>query len=154
DDVERLLAGRRVQLVNTDPPYNVKVEPRSNNAIAAGLSSFAPRTHHQRFDAARNPGSTKPTGQMRPKDRPLQNDFLSDEEFEGLLLAWFGNLAFAMEPGAGFYIWGGYANIANYPPALAASGLYHSQCLIWVKGHPVLTRKDFMGNHEWCFYGW
>src|SRR5204863_5547572 len=31
---------------------------------------------------------------------------------------------------------------------------FHSQCLIWVKGHPVLTRKDFMGNHEWCFYGW
>ena len=22
------------------------------------------------------------------------------------------------------------------------------------KEHPVLTRKDFMGNHEWCFYGW
>ena len=20
--------------------------------------------------------------------------------------------------------------------------------------HPVLTRKDFMGAHEWCFYGW
>src|SRR6516225_4791087 len=20
--------------------------------------------------------------------------------------------------------------------------------------HLVLTRKDFMGNHEWCFYGW
>lgn len=26
--------------------------------------------------------------------------------------------------------------------------------IIWVKQHPVLTRKDFMGNHEWCFYGW
>jgi DNA modification methylase len=26
--------------------------------------------------------------------------------------------------------------------------------VIWVKEHPVLTRKDFMGNHEWCFYGW
>jgi DNA modification methylase len=23
-----------------------------------------------------------------------------------------------------------------------------------VKEHPVLTRKDFMGNHEWCFYCW
>ena len=23
-----------------------------------------------------------------------------------------------------------------------------------MKEHPVLTRKDFMGNHEWCFYGW
>ena len=22
------------------------------------------------------------------------------------------------------------------------------------KMHPVLTHKDFMGDHEWCFYGW
>jgi len=28
------------------------------------------------------------------------------------------------------------------------------QAIIWVKEHPVLTRKDFMGNHEWAFYGW
>lgn len=33
-------------------------------------------------------------------------------------------------------------------------GLYFSQAVIWVKEHPVLTRKDFMGNHEWSFYGW
>jgi hypothetical protein len=39
----------------------------------------------------------------------------------------------------------------NYPPVLKASGLYFSQAIIWVKEHPVLTRKDFMGNHEWCF---
>src|SRR5262249_37568833 len=26
--------------------------------------------------------------------------------------------------------------------------------IIWVKEHPVLTRKDYMGNHEWAFYGW
>src|SRR5262249_27203646 len=25
---------------------------------------------------------------------------------------------------------------------------------IWDKQHAVLTRKDFMGAHEWCFYGW
>jgi DNA modification methylase len=37
---------------------------------------------------------------------------------------------------------------------LKATGLYFSQTIIWVKEHPVLTRKDFMGNHEWCFYGW
>src|SRR5215470_7912033 len=39
-DVDRLLDRAAIHLVNTDPPYNVKVEPRSNNAIAAGLSSF------------------------------------------------------------------------------------------------------------------
>ena len=51
EDVERLLDGATVHLVNTDPPYNVRVEPRSNNAIAAGLSSFAaPKAkHHQKF---------------------------------------------------------------------------------------------------------
>jgi DNA modification methylase len=59
-----------------------------------------------------------------------------------------------LQPGRAFYIWGGYANVANYPPVLKGCGLYFSQALIWVKEHPVLTRKDFMGNHEWCFYGW
>jgi DNA modification methylase len=47
-----------------------------------------------------------------------------------------------------------YANVGNYPPVLKACGLHFSQAIIWVKEHPVLTRKDFMGNHEWCFYGW
>ena len=44
--------------------------------------------------------------------------------------------------------------MANYPAALKQAGLYFSQAIIWVKEWPVLTRKDFMGNHEWCFYGW
>ena len=43
EDVDRLLAGNPIHLVNTDPPYNVKVEPRSNNAIAAVLSNPLPR---------------------------------------------------------------------------------------------------------------
>ena len=47
-----------------------------------------------------------------------------------------------------------YANVANYPAALAESGIYFSQAIIWVKEHPVLTRKDFLGNHEWAFYCW
>ena len=59
-----------------------------------------------------------------------------------------------LEPGGAFYCWGGYANIANYPGALKEAGLYFSQAIIWHKLHPVLTRKDFMGDHEWCFYGW
>ncbi|GIX04607.1 MAG: methyltransferase [Planctomycetaceae bacterium] len=155
EDVDRLLDGQRIHLVNTDPPYNVKVEPRSNNAIAAGLSSFQGTTHHQGLDLARHPEKSKPTQKkLRAKDRPLANDFVSDDEFDRLLDAWFGNIARVLEPGRGFYIWGGYANCANYPPFLKKHGLYFSQAVIWVKEHPVLTRKDFMGNHEWCFYGW
>ena len=91
---------------------------------------------------------------MRAKDRPLANDFVSEADFDRMLTAWFGNMARVLEPGRGFYIWGGYANCANYPPVLKAQKLYFSQAIIWDKEHPVLTRKDFMGNHEWCFYGW
>lgn len=92
-DVDRLLAGASIHLVNTDPPYNVKVEPRSNNAIAAGNSSFK-ATHHQKLDLARHPEKSRPTHKkMRAKDRPLQNDFVSDDEFDRLLRAWFGNMS-------------------------------------------------------------
>src|SRR6516165_8350689 len=140
EDVDRLLDGAAIHLVNTDPPYNVCVEPRSNNARAAGLTSFE------------KTGGT--VTQLRAKDRPLANDFVSDEEFDRLLQAWFGNLARALEPGRSFYIWGGYANCGNYPPVLKTHDLYFSQAIIWDKQHPVLTRKDFMGAHEWCFYGW
>jgi DNA modification methylase len=154
DDVDRLLDGAPIHLVNTDPPYNVKVEPRSNNAIAAGLSSFE-ATHHQKLDVVRHPEKAKPTEKkLRAKDRPLANDFVSDEAFAEMLRAWFKNMARVLLPGRVAYIWGGYANIANYPPALKEAGLYFSQTIIWDKEHPVLTRKDFMGAHEWCFYSW
>ncbi len=173
-----------IHLCNTDPPYNVKLEPRSNNAIAAGLSSFGEHglMHHQSFDmhrAEKKRGESKKkeakrtaskyhgfdvaTGgqsgkathkKMRAKDRPLANDFVSDDEFDKLLHAWFGNIARVLQPGHIAYVWGGYANIGNYPPVLKSCGLYFSQTIIWDKEHPVLTRKDFMGAHEWCFYCW
>ena len=150
-DVDRLLDGATIQLVNTDPPYNVGVASRSNNAIA--VSGDRP-IGQQGMDMAIR-GKTHATDKkLRAKDRPLVNDFISDEEFARLLRAWFGNITRVLEPGRGFYIWGGYSNIWNYPNALKESELYFSQMIIWVKEHPVLTRKDFMGNHEWCFYGW
>ncbi len=182
EDVDRLLDGNPIHLVNTDPPYNVRVEPRSNNAIAAGLSSFkaagcrpkaeggstaASASHslqssassllqHQRFDVRRHPEKAKATHRkLRPKDRPLENDFVSDEEFNRLLHAWFGQMARVLLPGHAAYIWGGYANCANYPPVLKAVGLYFSQAIIWDKQHPVLTRKDRMGSRvERVGFGW
>lgn len=157
EDVDRLLDGAKIHLVNTDPPYNVKVEPRSNNAIAAGNSSFPEskkRTHHQSFDVARQGEKKKTHAKLRAKDRPLANDFVTDDAFGKLLYGWFGNIARVLLPGRGFYIWGGYANLGNYPPVLKACELYFSQGIVWDKQHPVLTRKDFMGAFEICFYGW
>jgi DNA modification methylase len=158
EDVDRLLDGQTIQLVNSDPPYNVRVEPRSSTAIAAGQSSYpdlSRQMHHQGFDVARGAIDTaKAKKKMRPKDRPLEGDFVSDEAFAAMLRAWFGQMARVLEPGRSFYIWGGYANLGNYPPALKESGLYFSQGIVWDKEHPVLTRKDYMGAFELAFYGW
>lgn len=165
-DLDRLLGGEKIHLANTDPPYNVKVEPRSKNAIAAGLSSFssdaaASKLRNDQGNAAFTEAMQKKKGKrgggttaaeppakqkMRAKDRPLANDFVTDEEFDRLLDAWFGNIARVLVPGGGFYIWGGYANCGNYPPFLKKNGLYFSQAIIWVKEHPVLTRKDRRGS--------
>ena len=154
-DVDRLVSGAKIHLCNSDPPYNVKVEPRSNNAIAAGLSSFKGSTHHQKLDVARHPSKSRAThSKLRAKDRPLANDFLPEEAFDRLLRVWFGNISRVLDPGRAFYIWGGYANLGNYPPALRECGLYFSQGIVWDKQHPVLTRKDCMGAFEIAFYGW
>ena len=152
-DVDRLLDGQPVHLVSTDPPYNVQVAPRSNNAVATAKAAKK-YTGQQGMDAKLR-GQTHAThDKLRAKDRPLANDFISDDEFARLLRAWFGNIRRVLLPGHPYYIWGGYSNIWNYPNALKDCELYFSQMIIWVKEHPVLTRKDFMGNHEWCFYGW
>ncbi len=84
-DLDRLLAGAAIHLCNTDPPYNVKVEPRSNNAIAAGLSSFSNDAASGRLKQgqgnAASFGVDHETGKpkhaathkkLRPKDRPLR----------------------------------------------------------------------------------
>jgi DNA modification methylase len=158
EDVDRLLDGARIQLVNTDPPYNVQNAPRSAAAIAVAQAAGTLAGQQGMDIAIRKHAGGKPTAsaqaKLRARDRAIEGDFLSDEEFARLLRAWFGNVSRVLEPGRGFYIWGGYSNIWNYPNALKESELYFSQMIIWVKEHPVLTRKDFMGNHEWCFYGW
>lgn len=144
-DLATLLDGAVIDMANLDPPYGVKVESRSNNSIASGQSSYQGSTSRP------VKGTTK---QMRAKDRPLANDFLPDDEFDAKLRSWFKALAHALKPGGVYYAWGGYSNCGAYPPALKANGLYFAQAIIWDKEHPVMSRKDFLGAHEWCFYGW
>jgi len=130
-----------------------------NGFIAAGLSSFSNKKaqlHHQGFDQARGVSDPKKARKkMRAKDRPLENDFVTTEAFDQMLLAWFGNASRVLKPGGSFYIWGGYANLGNYPAPLAASGLYFSQGIVWDKQHPVLTRKDNRGRRvERVAFAW
>jgi DNA modification methylase len=159
EDLDRLLAGATMQLVNSDPPYNVNLAPRTNNAILAGSHGLPHEVAEkvasvQDYDRHRNGIPKIVSRKLRPRDRVLANDFLSDDEFYNQLVKWFGNMARVLDPGRSFYIWGGYLNWPNYCPALAQVGLYFAQGITWVKNHPVLGRTDMLNDCEHAWYGW
>lgn len=169
-DVDELLAGQPIHLVNMDPPYNVKVEPASAGSVTSGSGQ---RPHSWRSSASQKSDGVKPArggyqrnqkkaGPTKPKGRPLQNDFVPENEFEQMVLAWFSNVSRMLEPGRSFYIWGGgypaeagsKSNNELFPYTLRHLDLRFSQLIIWNKGSGVINRKDFMGQYEVCFYGW
>lgn len=157
EDVERLLGGAKIHLVNTDPPYNVKVEPRTYNAIAAAGKK---KKQTQRFDE-RNLGVRTPTHKkLRARDRALENDFTSGAQFTEMIAKVIKLASDALLPGHHFYFWGGYANCwgqhdaPNIPPIMASVDLFICQMIIWQKMHPVLVRKPFLQDYEICFFGW
>src|SRR5262245_21173034 len=84
--LERLLQGAVIHVVNTDPPYNVRVEPRSTNAIAAGLSSFVEYGNSDPGrDVVRFPEKSQATTtKLSARDRPLATDSVSPDEFDHL----------------------------------------------------------------------
>ena len=138
-----------------DPPYGVRVEPRSKNAMAAGLSSFE-TTHHPRLNVGTPPR----------EESNLHPEVAGQGQAAGQRLPFRTRIpspapCLVRQHGAGpsaevtpFTCGAGIRNCGNYPPVLKQVGLYYSQAIIWDKMHPVLTRKDYMGDHEWCFYGW
>ena len=78
---------------------------------------------NQKLDLERHPEKARATHRkMRAKDRPLANDFTSDADFEALLLMWFDNASRVLSPGGGFYVWVGFMNLPDYPPALKGAG--------------------------------
>lgn len=128
EDVKKLLDGAAVQLVITDPPYNVDYAGKNKllNLIDKG----------------------------NRVQKDIENDKKSDKEFLEFLTKAFKNMAEALQPGGVFYIWHADTNRAAFLEASAAAGLEIRQILIWVKNMFVLGRQDYQWIHEPCLYGW
>ncbi len=132
-----ILCGKEtIQLVHSDPPYNVCVQPEGD---------WGGNTEER--------GRKKADGKTA-KSRKLVGDFLSTMEFGKRLSWWFRCMESVLDKGRSFYIWGGFSNLENYPPAIKSAFLHWHQIIIWVKNMKVLTRLDFMGQSEIAFYGW
>lgn len=116
EQVLDLLGGGSIDLLVTDPPYNVNVE--SENGLK------------------------------------IENDNMSNDDFEQFLYSCFSNAAAVMKSGAAFYIWHADSNGYVFRKAAIDSGLDIKENLIWVKQHFTLGRQDYQWMHEPCLYGW
>lgn len=130
-DVAALLAGAKLDLIITDPPYNVD--------YGGKLASWE-KSGFQKSEMNR--------------DNDIENDAMSDTDFYNFLFSAFRNMQTAMRPGAAIYIFHADTQGLNFRQAFIDAGIKLAQVLIWEKGHFVLGRQDYQWRHEPILYGW
>lgn len=125
---ETLLDGRQVDLVVTDPPYNVNYGDKANM-----LNEY--------------------TGGDRITDN-IQNDNMSDSDFYKFLLDFYEVAYEKTKAGAAIYVFHADTEGINFRTAFRDAGWRLAQCIIWVKNTLVLGRQDYQWKHEPILYGW
>ena len=127
-DVQKLVGGVQMDLLLTDPPYNV--------ALGMDETPEEARRRNRRTDG-----------------KVVANDKMDDGAFREFLTTAFSNAATVMKPGAPFYIWHADSEGYNFRGACRDAMLRVRQCLIWVKNSMVMRRQDYQWKHEPCLYG-
>lgn len=133
ESYQRLTAGAKVDLLLTDPPYNVSLG-------SSGGHPIRPSEMKQR--------------KRRTDGKIIQNDSMSDEQFFNFLVTFLECAATVMRPGAAFYIWHADTQGNPFRNAVVAAGLQTREVLVWVKNTITLGRQDYQWKHEPCLYGW
>ncbi len=126
-DVARLMNGDRASLLATDPPYLVDYQGGNHPQSWANK----PEVKDKHWDDYTDPTS-------------------GAAFFESFLKL---GLSHCRE-GIAVYQWFATKRHDLVEQAWRAAGLLPHQELIWAKARAVLTRSDFMWQHEPCMYGW
>ena len=127
-DCETLMDGVEADLVVTDPPYNVAVNDESEESL---------KKRNRRSDGFK-----------------IENDNMSEEDFNQFLADVFGSYYSLMSEGASIYVF--YADSMTIPfmSNFIEADFHFAQNCIWNKQQFVMTRKDFHYKHEPIMYGW
>lgn len=126
-DILKLTDGEIMDLVVTDPPYNVNYGKKAEAINKYGYAFT---------------------------DRKIMNDYMPEVQFIAFLDDAFKNLNKVLKQGGAYYIF--HASITNmeFEQALRLNEMKSRQQLIWVKNALVLGRQDYQWMHEPCLYGW
>jgi len=134
DHVKQLTGGLLVDMLLTDPPYNVALGQSGGHALRPSEA----KQLHRRTDG-----------------KIIQNDsWNTDEEFVEFLVKVFKTGLEVMKPGATFYIWYADTQALNFRLACKEAGMQVRQNLIWNKNVFTFGRQDYQWKHEPCLYGW
>lgn len=126
-DVQKLTGGGMIDLIVTDPPYNVEVIGGSR---------------------AINPQTRKKMGKLT-----IINDKMSTSEFQNFCTIFSKTMIDSLKPGGAFYIWHASRTQREFENGLENAGVKVREQLIWVKNTFVFGRSDYQWRHEPCFYG-
>ena len=124
ENVDKLLEGKTVDLLLTDPPYGVDYSSKNRFLDSIGRSNSVKEA--------------------------ILNDTISDyssffESFLKIIPFSDYNISYVFQLGI---------HTHTFRISAEKAGLTWSDWLVWVKNNHVLGRKDYNAKHEWIFYGW
>lgn len=129
EDVATLMKGEMVDLIITDPPYNVNYGDKADM-----LDTYLQKGHRN--------------------NSRIKNDNMDNESFYSFMLQIYQSAYEFMREGAAIYVFHAESTGHIFRQAFLDAGLKLAQCLIWEKNAFVLGRQDYQWRHEPCLYGW
>ena len=128
DQVRKLTGGEPMDLLETDPPYNVDI----------GITDIEEAKRRRR----------------RTDGKVIAHDAMSDEDFRDFLRRTIGNGLDALKPGGVYYCWHADFQGLVFRSIFEELGAPIRQNIIWVKSSLIIGRQDYQWKHEPCLYGW
>jgi len=125
EDVSMFMGDRKIDMVFTDPPYNVDYS--SKNEL---LNLW---------------------GKGNKIQSPITGDHITAKEYAEFCQSFYLALEPYMARVNSIYICGNYESLIPY---YKLSKLKISNMLVWVKSSIVIGRMDYQNKHEFILYGW
>ena len=128
DNVDKLMNGKKADMVFTDPPYNIDYDFSNNGMVQ--------------------------TGQRTARFGKIKNDKMTEDDFDKFVSDVFTNLFSTLKDGGSYYITAGRESTLSFNAMLKQQDLHIQSWLIWVKENFNISRLDYHPKHEVITYGW
>jgi len=125
DDVKSCVYVNLIDLVITDPPYNVNYSSKNDLLNLYGKGNAV--------------------------QTPLKNDFSTEQEYLKFTELWMNNTLNVLNDYNSIYVFGNYESLIQH---YFIEEVIVSNMLVWAKNSIVLGRMDYKCQHEFILYGW